>query len=45
MVQAQRADLLGDAALAVLPGAVNYRAYARTPDGSLAALRKVSAVF
>jgi len=39
MVEAQRGDLLGDAALAVLPGAVNYRAYARRPDGSLAALR------
>jgi len=39
MVQAQRGDLLGDAALDVLPGAVNYRAYARRSDGSLAALR------
>jgi Na+-translocating ferredoxin:NAD+ oxidoreductase subunit G len=39
MVQAQRGDLLGDAALDVLPGAVNYRAYARRADGSLAVLR------
>lgn len=38
MVQAQRGDLLGDAALAVLPGAVNYRTYARKVDGSLTAL-------
>jgi Na+-translocating ferredoxin:NAD+ oxidoreductase subunit G len=39
MVHAQRGDLLGDAALAVLPGAVNYRVYARKADGSLALLR------
>lgn len=39
MVHAQRGDLLGDAALDVLPGAVNYRIYARKEDGSLAALR------
>lgn len=39
MVQAQRGDLLGDAALDVLPGAVNYRVYARGSDGSLAPLR------
>jgi electron transport complex protein RnfG len=39
MVQAQRGDLLGDAALDVLPGAVNYRVYARGPDGIPAPLR------
>jgi Na+-translocating ferredoxin:NAD+ oxidoreductase subunit G len=39
MVHAKRGDLLGDAALAVLPNAVNYRTYARGSDGSLAPLR------
>lgn len=35
MVQAQRGGLLGNAALEVLPGAVSYRIYARSADGSL----------
>lgn len=39
MVEAHRGDLLGDAALAVLPGAVDYRVYARRADGTLAAQR------
>ena len=33
LVQAQRGGLLGNAALEVLPGAVNYRIYARGADG------------
>jgi Na+-translocating ferredoxin:NAD+ oxidoreductase subunit G len=33
LVLAQRGGLLGDAALEVLPGAVNYRIYARDADG------------
>jgi Na+-translocating ferredoxin:NAD+ oxidoreductase subunit G len=39
MVQAKRGDLLGDAALAVMPGSINYRIYARRSDGSLALQR------
>lgn len=39
MVEARRGDALGDAALAVMPGAVDYRIYARRDDGSLALQR------
>lgn len=39
MVEARRGDVLGDAALAVMPGAVDYRIYARRGDGSLAVQR------
>jgi Na+-translocating ferredoxin:NAD+ oxidoreductase subunit G len=35
LVQAQRGGLLGNAALAVLPGADSYRSYALGPDGAL----------
>jgi Na+-translocating ferredoxin:NAD+ oxidoreductase subunit G len=44
LVQAQRGGLLGQAALEVLPGAVNYRMYARGADGSLALLQTVDGV-
>ena len=35
MVMAQRGGLLGDAALEVMPAAVNYRIYVRSADGSV----------
>jgi len=41
LVQAQRGGLLGNAALEVLPGAVNYRMYARGADGSPELLQTV----
>jgi Na+-translocating ferredoxin:NAD+ oxidoreductase subunit G len=44
LVQAQRGGLLGQAALEVLPGAVNYRMYARGTDGRLALLQAVDGV-
>ena len=41
LVQAQRGGLLGSAALEVLPGAVNYRIYARGADGAPELLQTV----
>lgn len=38
VVAARRGDVLGDAALAVLPGAIAYRSHVRRGDGSLARL-------
>ncbi len=41
LVQAQRSGLLGNAALEVLPGAVNYRIYGRGADGRPTLLQTV----
>ncbi len=41
LVQAQRGGLLGNAALEVLPGAVNYRIYGRGADGRPTLLQTV----